>query len=171
MEKNDSLLDTGVLVGLLHKNDQHHEWAERQFDRMSPPLYSYEAVLSEAFHLLEPVPTGSERLLEMLDREIFDFSFSYSARPARVRRLMRTYTDPPMSFADACLVCMAEEQASSQIVTTDDDFRVYRPVGTSRSTWFCPVLSSLCALGSRSLLMMDLTEDGCVECNVSGPRS
>lgn len=39
---------------------------------------------------------------------------------------MRTYTDQPMSFADACLVCMAEEQPSRRIVTTDDDFRVYQ---------------------------------------------
>ncbi|MFB6230596.1 MAG: hypothetical protein ABEL04_05510 [Salinibacter sp.] len=31
-----------------------------------------------------------------------------------------------MSFADACLVCMAEEQPSRRIVTTDDDVRVYR---------------------------------------------
>lgn len=34
-----------------------------------------------------------------------------------------------MSFADACLVCMAEERPSHRLVTTDDDFRVYRTAG------------------------------------------
>jgi predicted nucleic acid-binding protein len=31
-----------------------------------------------------------------------------------------------MSFADACLVCMAETHPERPVVTTDDDFQVYR---------------------------------------------
>lgn len=38
---------------------------------------------------------------------------------------MRTYASVPMSFADACLVCMAELD-SSAIFTLDSDFSVYR---------------------------------------------
>ena len=108
MAKTETLLDTGVIVGLLHKHDQHHEWAKRQFDRVSAPFYTCEAVLSEAFHLLEGVPTGPERLLSVLERGIFDLSFSYARHTGRVHERMRTYADQPMSFADACLVCMAE---------------------------------------------------------------
>jgi predicted nucleic acid-binding protein len=126
MERTEPLLDTGVIVGLLHKDDQHHEWAVRQFDRVSPPLYTCEAVLSEAFHLLEAVPTGPERLLAILDRGVFDLSFSYFEHAALVQELMQTYADQPMSFADACLVCMAARDSPRQITTTDDDFRVYR---------------------------------------------
>lgn len=128
MEKTDPLIDTGLIVGLLHKRDQHHEWAKRQFDRVAPPLYTCEAVLSEAFHLLEAVPRGPERLLIILERGLFDLSFSYEQHAARSRELMQTYADEPMSFADACLVCLAEHRPNSQIVTTDHDFRVYRDV-------------------------------------------
>ena len=38
---------------------------------------------------------------------------------------MVKYADVPMSFADGCLVCMAE-QTDSTIFTLDSDFRVYR---------------------------------------------
>jgi predicted nucleic acid-binding protein len=126
MAKTETLLDTGVIVGLLHKHDQHHEWAKRQFDRVSAPFYTCEAVLSEAFHLLEGVPTGPERLLSVLERGIFDLSFSYARHTGRVHERMRTYADQPMSFADACLVCMAETHPERPVVTTDDDFQVYR---------------------------------------------
>ena len=126
MAKTETLLDTGVIVGLLHKHDQHHEWAKRQFDRVSAPFYTCEAVLSEAFHLLEGVPTGPERLLSVLERGIFDLSFSYARHIGRVHERMRTYADQLMSFADACLVCMAETHPERPVVTTDDDFQVYR---------------------------------------------
>jgi len=112
MAKTRTLLDTGVIVGLHHKRDQNHKWAKQQFDRVSAPLYTCEAVLSEAFHLLEPVPIGPERLVTILERGIFDLSFSYTERAGRVHELMRTHADQPMSFADARLGCLAEAHSS-----------------------------------------------------------
>jgi predicted nucleic acid-binding protein len=129
MEQTETLADTGLIVGLLHKRDQHHDWAKQQFDRVTAPLYTCEAVLSEAFHLLEPVPTGQHRLLSVLDRGILDLSFSYAEHADRIHALMRTYADQPMSYADACLVRMAEVRRERTIVTTDDDFHVYRTAG------------------------------------------
>lgn len=126
MEKTEALVDTGLIVGLLHKRDQHHEWAKQQFARLSAPLHTCEAVLSEAFHLLEPVPMGPERLLAVLRRGVFNLSFSYAQNAGRVRELMRAYADRPMSFADAGLVCLAELHPASRIFTTDNDFHVYR---------------------------------------------
>ena len=41
-------------------------------------------------------------------------------------RLIRRYQDTPMSFADACLVRMAELRDEAIILTTDTDFRIYR---------------------------------------------
>lgn len=97
--------------------------------RLEVPLYTCEAVLSEAFHLLEPVVQGTTQLLTFLDRGAVETPFSYTEHPGRVHDLMRTYADQPMSFADACLVCMAEERSSHRLVTTDADFRVYRKAG------------------------------------------
>lgn len=38
---------------------------------------------------------------------------------------MVQYRNVPISFADACLVCMAELQ-ESQLITLDSDFLIYR---------------------------------------------
>ena len=34
-----------------------------------------------------------------------------------------------MDFADACLVALYEIESDPQVLTTDDDFRVYRTAG------------------------------------------
>lgn len=132
MAETEPLMDTGLIVGLLNKRDQHHRWAKQQFAQLPVPLHTCEAVLSESFHLLEPVPTGPERLLVMLERGVLDVPFRYAEHASRVHALMRKYADQPMAFADACLVPMAETHAASRVVTTDGDFRVYRTEGGER---------------------------------------
>jgi uncharacterized protein len=39
---------------------------------------------------------------------------------------MEKYSNIPMSLADACLVRMTETLADPVVLTTDEDFRVYR---------------------------------------------
>jgi predicted nucleic acid-binding protein len=129
MARTDTLVDADPMVAYFNRRDAHHTWAKQQMTHLQVPLYTCEAVLSESFHLLEDVNRGTPQFLEFLDRGVVEVSFSYAQDPGRVHDLMRTYTDQPMSFADACLVCMAEEQSSRRIPTavgTDDDFRVYR---------------------------------------------
>lgn len=43
-----------------------------------------------------------------------------------VLKLMKKYSDVPMSLADACLFRMTETFADSAVLTTDVDFRIYR---------------------------------------------
>jgi len=46
-----------------------------------------------------------------------------------VLRLMKKYSNVPMSFADACLVRMSEVLPNPTILATDSDFHVYRRHG------------------------------------------
>ena len=46
-----------------------------------------------------------------------------------VLKLLQKYADVPMSFADACLVRMTETLNDPVLLTTDDDFRIYRRHG------------------------------------------
>ena len=55
-------------------------------------------------------------------RSDFDLHAEYRA----VRDLMRRYREMPMSFADACLVRMAEIHGDAVVWTLDRDFHVYR---------------------------------------------
>jgi predicted nucleic acid-binding protein len=119
-----ALVDTGFLVALLSRTDRHHRWAAAQAPRLPPPWTTCEAVLSETFHLLGPV--GEPRLAELLRRGAVVPAFELGAELEPVLRLLHKYANLPMSLADACLVRMTELLADPIVLTTDDDFRVYR---------------------------------------------
>ena len=53
---------------------------------------------------------------------VFDLATELDA----VLILLRKYANVPMSLADGCLVRMSETLAEPLLLTTDDDFRVYR---------------------------------------------
>ncbi len=119
------LLDTGPLVALLNRRDAFHDWSVEQAGRLEPPFFSCEAVVAEAHFLLAGVHRGTERLIDLIGTGRIDLSFSFADFASRVGDLMLSYADVPMSFADACLVCMAEQQESA-VFTLDGDFRIYR---------------------------------------------
>jgi uncharacterized protein len=119
-----ALVDTGFLVALLSRRDRHHRWAAAQAAQVVPPWTTCEAVLSESFHLLGP--TGEPRLAELLRRGAVVSLFDLGAELEPVLKLLHKYANLPMSLADACLVRMTETLADPVVLTTDDDFRVYR---------------------------------------------
>jgi uncharacterized protein len=119
-----ALVDTGFLVALLSRRDRHHRWAAAQAPRVAPPWMTCEAVLSEAFHLLGPA--GEPRLAELLRRGAVVSTFELGAELEPVLKLLHKYANLPISLADACLVRMTETLADAVVLTTDDDFRIYR---------------------------------------------
>ena len=120
------LLDTGPLVAIINRRDANHQWAKDRASRLERPFYTCEAVLSEAHFLLKKVYNGDKQLNELVKTRRLDLAFSYADHIDRVNALMETYANVPMSFADACLVRMAEVYPHGNIFTTDGDFRIFR---------------------------------------------
>ena len=123
MAKN-VLVDAGFVVALLSSRDNHHEWAVTQASELPPPWSTCEAVLSESFHLLGGL--GARNLGALLRRRALLVAFELADSVEPVARLIEKYSDVPMSLAGACLVRMTETLADRVILTTDQDFRVYR---------------------------------------------
>ena len=123
------LIDSGAIVAALRKRDQHHMWAKSHLEAFTDPCVTCEAVISESFFLLEGAKYGKSRLASMLERGIIVSDFAFAAHCDETLRLLRRYDETPMSFADACLVRMAELYNDAVIFTTDSDFRIYRKNG------------------------------------------
>lgn len=123
------LLDTGPLVGYLNRQDQHHAWAVERWRALFDPLWTCEAVVSEAIFVLHSEGADAEPILRLVDRRIIRVDFVMDDHRPDVFRLLRKYADRPMSLADACLVRMAELADPCQVFTTDKDFLVYRRKG------------------------------------------
>ena len=120
------LLDAGPLVALLDRRDEHHAWAAEQAGQLALPFRTCEAVLSETYFRLAHVHDGRRQLSRLIQPKRLDASFSFEAHRERVLELMERYENVPMSFADACLVCMAELDENACVFTTDRDFLIYR---------------------------------------------
>ncbi len=118
------LVDAGFVVALLSKRDAHHQWAVTQAHDLLPPWSTCESALSEAYHLLGE--RGAPSLGQLLRRRAVVVAFELSRNIEPVIKLIEKYSDVPMSLADACLVRMTETLADPIILTTDEDFRVYR---------------------------------------------
>lgn len=123
------LLDTGPLVAYLNRNDRHHAWAVECWNALFDPLWTCEAVLSEAIFLLQSESADAEPILDLVERRIIGLDFVMDDHRSDVFRLLRKYRDQPMSMADACLVRMAKLVDPCQVFTTDKDFLVYRRKG------------------------------------------
>jgi predicted nucleic acid-binding protein len=126
------LLDTGPLVSLLDRRDQHHAWTLEQMRRMRPPFRTCEAVIAEAFHLLRHLPQPRTAILEMVTEGVLTIPFRLTEQCREVLALLERYANVPMSLADACLVRLSEVIGSSVVFTLDSDFRIYRRHGRQK---------------------------------------
>lgn len=120
------VIDTGPIVALLNRRDRHHAWVREVLGTVQPPIFTCEAVVSEACFVLGRLAGGQDAVLELLSSNVVKLDFRMLPEIDALRRLMRKFANVPMSVADACLVRMTELDAESVIVTLDGDFRVYR---------------------------------------------
>src|SRR5262245_35733413 len=73
------IADTGPLVAYLKSDDADHKWALGCLQELPPPLFSCEAVLSEAFFLLRQTPGGVTGLVELIERRLLVTAFDFAA--------------------------------------------------------------------------------------------
>lgn len=133
MAADRALLDTGVLVAFLHRDDEAHERAVETLRSARVTLLTTEAVLTESMYVLARTRGGMSACLEFFLRDGALLVPSSRSSLARCRRVMQTYADLPADFADSTLVALAEETDSWTVYTLDrQDFSVYRGPGGER---------------------------------------
>ena len=127
--KQGVLVDSGPLVAFLNKRDRFHDWTTAQWNQIAAPMLTCEAVVSESCFLLSGIKSGSDRVMQLIQREILMISFHLDEHIDPVKKLLMKYQSVPMSLADACLVRMSELHSNSYVFTMDSDFSLYRKNG------------------------------------------
>jgi predicted nucleic acid-binding protein len=120
------LLDTGPLVAYLDRREEHHAWAVEQFAALSAPLFTCEAVLSEACFLLRQQEAAIQKIGEFLRQGAMELIPVGTDTQPDIFSLMHKYRQVPMAYADACLLWLAETLGDCHVFTTDSDFAIYR---------------------------------------------
>jgi len=134
-----AIVDTGPLVAFMDRDETHHGWSVAQVQNLVEPLLVCEAVLAEALFLLRRLPSAQRAVLNLLNNGALEIGFRLADNVAETQSLLAKYSDVPMSFADACIVRMAELNTGHAVFTLDSDFRVYRKFGNKQLKLIAPM--------------------------------
>jgi len=121
-----ALLDTGVIVALLDRSERYHARCAQALESLEQPLATCEAVIAESCYLLRTIPGAAETVLANVEQGIFQIPMQLNQAAAPIRAILRKYRDVPADLADACLIHMADELETGEILTLDSDFARYR---------------------------------------------
>lgn len=136
--KNPTIVDTGVIVGLIYARDQWNQWSVSAARNIEAPYLTCESVINEACHLLKNVHLGELAVLDYIERGILTVDFSLNDEVSTVKALVTRYASVPMSLADACLVRMSELYDDAAVFTVDQDFLIYRKHGRKKIPLISP---------------------------------
>lgn len=123
-----TLTDTGPLVALLDKAQQHHIRCVATLSVITMPLITTWPCFVEAMYLLGRGAGwfGQEQLWRLVSTQRVQLYTATNDELARFRSLMTSYRDRPMDLADASLVAAAEALSTKRIFSLDGDFHIYR---------------------------------------------
>jgi predicted nucleic acid-binding protein len=76
--------------------------------------------------LLRKLSGAADAVLENVERGIFQIPLPLAARAPYLRALLKKYARVPMDLAAACLVDLASELDTGDVLTLDRDFHIYR---------------------------------------------
>lgn len=121
-----ALLDTGVIVALLDRSESLHRACAGTVTEVRSPLVTCEAVIAESCYLLRNLPGAAEAVIENVSAGIFQVPFQLSREAAAIKQILRKYRDRRIDLADACLIRLADQFETPDILTLDEDFTIYR---------------------------------------------
>ncbi len=120
------LLDTGVIVALLDRSERFHTRCVEALEDLEQPLATCEPVIAESCYLLRGLNGAPETVLANVEQGIFQIPMRLNQAAAPIRAILRKYRDVPADLADACLIHLADELETGEILTLDSDFVRYR---------------------------------------------
>ncbi|MEX0714707.1 MAG: PIN domain-containing protein [Pirellulales bacterium] len=121
------LVDTGPLVAILSKTDQHHKACVAASQALRGPFYTAWPVITEAVYLLKGRPEAVEKLLGRVRSSKLCLLELVPEDVDGIQRILKDYGDQGFDLADATLMHLAEKSGIETVFTTDRrHFSVYR---------------------------------------------
>ena len=123
----NAILDTGPWVALIDRSESKHSICVQWLKNYSGRLYSTEAVLTEVLYLLSFSVKAQSAAIDFVLKSVVEIIPSSVASLKKAKDLIKKYSDLPMDYADATLVCLSIDTGIRDIITFDEkDFNIYR---------------------------------------------
>lgn len=123
----NAILDTGPWVALIDRSEAKHDRCVEWFEQYTGKIYSTEAVLTEVLYLLNFSIDAQIAAIDFVLKSVVELVPTSIESLNRAKSIMRKYSDLPMDYADATIVCLALETGIRSVITLDrKDFSIYR---------------------------------------------
>ena len=121
------LIDTGPIVAMLSKSDQHHEACVKQLRSIRGPLLTCWPVITEAAWLLRAYPQAVGKLLSSFCGRPFELASLNETDLTGIAAILVKYKGLGIQLADASLVHLANREEINIVFTLDRrDFEILR---------------------------------------------
>lgn len=122
-----AILDTGPWVALIDRSESMHESCVQWFKDYTGKLYSTEAVLTEVLYLLNFSVKAQTAAIDFVLKSVIELIPASEESLKKARILIMKYSNLPMDYADATIVCLAIDTGIQNVITFDKkDFSIYR---------------------------------------------
>ncbi len=123
----NAILDTGPWVALIDRSESKHDMCVQWLKNYSGKLYSTEAVLTEVLYLLNFSVKAQTAAIDFVLKSVVEIIPSSVESLKKAKNLIKKYSDLPMDYADATIVCLVMDTGIHDIITFDQkDFNIYR---------------------------------------------
>jgi len=120
------LVDTGPLVAMLNKNDQHREDALSTLDQLQPPLLTTWPVLTETAYFVRDDADLFRSLLSGRISELLEIVVIDQTELSAMNEIFNRYADLNLQLADLSLMHLANRDRIQTVFTFDHrDFRPF----------------------------------------------
>ncbi len=121
------IMDTGPWVALIDRSEGKHNQCGEWFRQFEGDIFSSEAVLTEVLYLLNFSAKAQSAAFDFVLNGAITIVASDLESLRKAKKLMVKYSDVPMDYADATLVCLADDLSIPHVVTFDArGFGIYR---------------------------------------------
>jgi predicted nucleic acid-binding protein len=133
------LVDASFLVSVYDKREPYHRQCMAALDEVNRALVTCEPVVTEAIYLLRRLSGAPQAILASIQAGQLEIPFQLARGADEVLACYTKYRDTPCDFADACLIAMADQLGTGDILTLDSDFKHYRWRGNKRFRMLVPL--------------------------------
>lgn len=129
------LVDTGPIVALLSRNDQHFDRCLQAAEQVGFPLLTCWPVLAEATHLIHRNGGELRDVLEWVKQGRLELLGLDRTDLLAIDKILGRYSDQGFDLADAALMWLAEREGIEKVFTIDSaDFATFRTAEGRAST-------------------------------------
>ena len=116
-------IDASALEAFLLSDSQWNSWVGQKLKQIKPPLYSCQAVIEAVANRIQHHPAGLRAVKRFLESGTLRLSGSLDEFYPQIFRLMHHYRETPMTFSEACLTVVSDQEKESQILTVRSEFK------------------------------------------------